>query len=60
MNHQLKRKKLKQKQSELKKLLKKAKRPANKLFLKASLDEIEALLVTRVGSSKSQGIPKKF
>ena len=52
--------KLKTEVKELKKLLKEAKRPANRLFLQEQLMEVEEMLKVRVGSSKSYGIANFF
>lgn len=60
MKVQVQRKRLKEKRDELKKILKKIKRPANKLFFEAHIEEVECLLNPKIGSSKPSGIAKKF
>ena len=60
MNFQTKRKKLKQKQKELEKICKNVKRPANKIFFEACLEEVNLMMNPKIGSSKPFGIAKKF
>jgi hypothetical protein len=60
MNQKKSRNKLKNEKKELNTLLKETKRPANRLFFEARLNEIELLLNPKIGSSNSYGIAKIY